>query len=324
MDAVDGSVSVEEGVPLFKSMVLVVLAAATVYFFFRQSKEKGPIKPKNHLKTLSASPYPRSDQPRCDVNLEKLSFDVEDEGYAPKFFESPKLRENPPWADSLQRIAQYKFNQIDGDVDRTSAYGPYKLDKHGFPLNPVGRTGLRGRGELGKFGPNHAADPIVTRWKRDEQGEVVRDANGEPVLLFVAIQRRDCGLWALPGGMVDAGEVATQTVKREFGEEALNSLEVDQARKEELIQLVDDIFAHGKVVYKGYVDDPRNTDNAWMETTAVSIHDADGKTFASIPLESGDDAAAVQWAEYHMGMELYASHTNFMELAYELRRAELK
>jgi len=29
--------------------------------------------------------------------------------------------------------------------------------------NPCGRTGLAGRGTLGKWGPNHAADPIVTR-----------------------------------------------------------------------------------------------------------------------------------------------------------------
>ena len=29
--------------------------------------------------------------------------------------------------------------------------------------NPAGRTGLTGRGLLGKWGPNHAADPIVTR-----------------------------------------------------------------------------------------------------------------------------------------------------------------
>lgn len=26
-------------------------------------------------------------------------------------------------------------------------------------------------------------------------------------------------------------------------------------------------------VYKGYVDDPRNTDNSWMETVAVNFHD---------------------------------------------------
>ena len=29
-------------------------------------------------------------------------------------------------------------------------------------------------------------------------------------------------------------------------------------------------------VYEGYVDDPRNTDNAWMETVAVNFHDDTG------------------------------------------------
>lgn len=36
-----------------------------------------------------------------------------------------------------------------------------------------------------------------------------------------------------------------------------------------------DQIAHlctGPQVYKGYVDDPRNTDNAWIEMVAVSIH----------------------------------------------------
>ena len=29
-------------------------------------------------------------------------------------------------------------------------------------------------------------------------------------------------------------------------------------------------------LYAGYVDDPRNTDNAWMETVAVNFHDDTG------------------------------------------------
>ena len=29
-------------------------------------------------------------------------------------------------------------------------------------------------------------------------------------------------------------------------------------------------------MYAGYVDDPRNTDNAWMETVAVNFHDDAG------------------------------------------------
>ena len=32
-----------------------------------------------------------------------------------------------------------------------------------FCRNPIGRTGMTGRGLLGRWGPNHAADPIVTR-----------------------------------------------------------------------------------------------------------------------------------------------------------------
>jgi len=36
----------------------------------------------------------------------------------------------------------------------------------------------------------------------------------------VAIQRKDTGSWALPGGMVDAGEAVSETVRREFTEEA--------------------------------------------------------------------------------------------------------
>lgn len=32
----------------------------------------------------------------------------------------------------------------------------------------MGRTGMSGRGLLGRFGPNHAADPIVTRYLRIE------------------------------------------------------------------------------------------------------------------------------------------------------------
>lgn len=43
------------------------------------------------------------------------------------------------------------------------------------------------------------------------------------ILQMVAIRRRDNHQWAIPGGMVDPGEKATATLKREFIEEAMNS-----------------------------------------------------------------------------------------------------
>ena len=48
-------------------------------------------------------------------------------------------------------------------VNRASHEGEYLVDVNNRPLNIRGRTGLRGRGVLGKWGPNHAADPVVTR-----------------------------------------------------------------------------------------------------------------------------------------------------------------
>lgn len=64
-----------------------------------------------------------------------------------------------------------KWNNLDGTINRRSFRGLYKIvdDR---PQNPEGRTGLKGRGVLGRWGPNHAADPIVTRWKRDNTGKI--------------------------------------------------------------------------------------------------------------------------------------------------------
>ena len=59
-------------------------------------------------------------------------------------------------------------------------------DAFGCPLNPRGRTGMSGRGLLGKWGANHAADPIVTRFNPFAD---------RPQLQMVAIRRRDTGEW---------------------------------------------------------------------------------------------------------------------------------
>lgn len=68
------------------------------------------------------------------------------------------------------------------------------------------------------------------------------------------------------------------TLKREFGEEAMNSLQTSRAETQELEKQLGKLFSQEHfVVYKGYVDDPRNTDNAWMETEAVNSHNDIGE-----------------------------------------------
>lgn len=134
--------------------------------------------------------------------------------------------------------AYFNFNCFDEKhkIDRTSHMGRYRV-VDGLPRNPAGRTGLTGRGLLGRYGPNHAADPIVTRWERESSGEV-KTIDGRPVLQFVAVCRHDTGDWAIPGGMVDPGESVSRTLKREFVEEVEISARHDQivARVEELLK----------------------------------------------------------------------------------------
>lgn len=99
------------------------------------------------------------------------------------------------------------------------------------------------------------------RWKRDETGsQVLHKDTGKPILQFIAVQRRDSGMWAIPGvasyiwrffllhqlqGMVDPGEQISVTLKREFGEEALNTLEKTKEEKEVIEKDIAYLFQHG-------------------------------------------------------------------------------
>lgn len=204
--------------------------------------------------------------------------------YRPQYYVSPIVRKNDStlvkggWADPEQPLLKSFI----------SFGGPITCDVRGLPLNPKGRTGLEGRGLLGKWGANFAADPIVTR---------VNPVTKQLELLVIL--RKDCNQWALPGGMVDAGEVITKTLARELEEETSIHLEFDQAH----------------MVYQGYVDDMRNTDNAWMETTASHIH-LDMKDFhLHAKPQAGDDARKAKWVPISASLRLFASHNDFVRRA---------
>ncbi|XP_055986414.1 ADP-ribose pyrophosphatase, mitochondrial-like [Sorex fumeus] len=276
-----------------------------------------------HVKAR-ASPYPGSRVERSPVPDEKVSWQVEWPEYTPVQYTAHSVMAGPSWADPPVGTSNFspKFNEKDGPVERRSQNGLYQIED-GKPRNPAGRTGMVGRGLLGRWGPNHAADPIITRWKKDSRGnETTHPESGRRILQFVAIQRKDCGAWAIPGGMVDPGEKISSTLRREFGEEALNSLQKSGAEKEELNKQLHKLFSQEHfVVYRGYVDDPRNTDNAWIETEAVNYHDEAGKILDHLPLQAGDDAQKVKWVDINEKLELYASHLKFIQLVAKGRGA---
>lgn len=116
-------------------------------------------------------------------------------------------------------------------------------------------------------------------------------------------------------GMVDPGEHVSETLRREFMEEALDSGALGSKDKFRIEDKLKDFFSTGKEIYKGYVDDPRNTDNAWMETVAFLFHDEDGNKIGQFNLKAGDDAKALQWMDIDETLNLYASHKKFLMLA---------
>jgi ADP-ribose pyrophosphatase YjhB (NUDIX family) len=169
----------------------------------------------------------------------------------------------------------------------------------GAPLFPGGRTGACGRGLLGKWGPNFAADPIITFYYPNTDK-----------LCMIGIIRKDTGELAIPGGMVDPGEKAKTAALREIFEEALGE-------SDELGNLQNIFDKEAYELYSGIVDDPRTTDNAWIETSVYHLHINDNELIYSIEskLVGNDDATKAEIVEIEPIPELYANHANYIELA---------
>lgn len=236
-----------------------------------------PLKSRNSL----APGYPQ----RVHVDEADASWDKPLPGYdPPEYTAAVVIQHEGEWADPSD------VSKVDRPfVTQTgSVKNAVSLNAQGRPLNPLGRTGLQGRGLLGQWGRNVAGDALLTR--DDPQ-------SGKLQLLVIA--RKDSGLKALPGGMTEPGESTAETVARELYEETGAKLSFDDAT----------------VLFVGVVDDPRNTDNSWMETTVLSKH-LSAKDQDALTLQAGDDATAVRWINIDNDLlsNMYASHADYVRL----------
>ncbi|KAL8598697.1 hypothetical protein ACOMHN_033261 [Nucella lapillus] len=147
-----------------------------------------------------------------------------------------RQRLSPQELEELPALPEFKplyntvhcsiINGVNVEIDRTSWITlenqplRYKLDSTNLPLNPIGRTGLRGRGKLCRFGPNHKIVAVVTRWRRrySPLGFPLDHlmVDGKKVLECLVVRRPDTGDVTLPGGNVFSKTTAYSVLCEEF------------------------------------------------------------------------------------------------------------
>lgn len=234
-----------------------------IYYLFRKSRREGKIK-------ISGSNI------NCCVGKQYPGGPLRP--FSPVFYEDAKLK-TAPWAAP----------RVSDDILETLPKNP-TVEENGQT------TGVHGRGCLGKYGPNYAADPVISRINPDT-GEIE----------FALIQRDETpATWAIPGGMVDPGEKSSITAKREFNEEAGGNLDNTSIIPVEL--------------YSGYVDDWRNTDHAWMHTTVFHWHDANCSSLGKMKLKSdGVETKKAEWIPYNDiksgKYPMFADHARYIKMA---------
>src|SRR5262249_15663082 len=146
------------------------------------------------------------------------------------------------WADEAD------FASIREKVQKRKSFeGPLRLDPvTGMPRNPRGRTGKDGRWILGAYGPNFAADPLITR---------VNPESGR--LQIIVVKRADTSEWALPGSLVNSSDELIEFMRKGFARKALGS---NDPKDKKLNALLDALFTNGKVISRAYMDDSKNAD----------------------------------------------------------------
>ncbi|WP_051866277.1 NUDIX domain-containing protein [Streptosporangium roseum] len=183
------------------------------------------------------------------------------------------------WADP-----QTDPTRIDWAARQAAAAIPFEV-VDGRPVSPGAPTGIRyGRGELGHWGEQQAADAIVTATTK----------TGRWLLM---VERDDDHGWAICGGMVEPNEDPADTAVREGKEETGI-----------------DLAGMPRAVWPArYVPDPRASDEAWIVTWPV-LFDLD--EVAELPAVAGaDDARRAEWVR----ADTYAALVTHLADTYEGR-----
>eukprot|EP00049_Salpingoeca_infusionum_P005565 m.93692 g.93692 ORF g.93692 m.93692 type:complete len:1531 (-) comp13006_c0_seq1:106-4698(-) len=227
-------------------------------------------------------------------------------------FRDPIIPPRPRTFDLPERHSHVKQPQ---DAPATPPRGYHIIG--GVPINPFGRTGMCGLGVLPQWGPCLSVDLLIARWRRDSSGVILRRGS-KRVAEFLAIKRRGGG-WSFPGTFVRPGETAYAAAWRLMFTEVMRTTTVppvgsrDTDAGELMSVMLESVATRAANTQAVYSWDPRNTDNAWVETQCFTIFDPDGVLTNDLTLPQGSDATSARWTMMLHRWKLFASHTQFLQ-----------
>ncbi len=178
---------------------------------------------------------------RYRISIDQSSWKIPCDDYYPPYYVHPVVIEN----DIEKKPNGWAHQEDISKVSEINDFGTeLKFDEDGKPLNPRGRTGMIGRGSLGRWGPNPYLILIITR------------INQETNELEILLQIDENEKMSLLEKFVYYGKTIDDTKKKMIDSALLK-------------------FDHSippVPISSGYLYDMRQTDNAWLFASAYSIH----------------------------------------------------
>jgi ADP-ribose pyrophosphatase len=211
-----------------------------------------------HMRIRAERPpdYP----PRLSITIDEAPWTRDCARYDPPYYVAPEVlasRRPRGWADP-EELAELSLE--------LAARPAEHRDAEGRPLNPMGRTGIAGRGLLGLWGSNLSVAAVLVRPAGDT-GEL------EVALGHRAGETR----LELPKGFVlhreDPGNGIRRVLEVETGIRGSDA---------------------GEPLFEGYTYDPRETDHAWVETHVFLFFDAE-RAWPDLLAPGGDFEELMWW-----------------------------
>ncbi|XP_066542051.1 transient receptor potential cation channel subfamily M member 2-like isoform X2 [Hoplias malabaricus] len=203
-----------------------------------KSKQEAPLMSCTLKGTESEPKEPEEEEPEEEKTHHFFARQHQYPGSTVKRFPVPE--EEVPWEADFPLYSPPIYNQQKMSESESSTLDNYR--------NPGGRTGIKGRGSLKSLGPNHTLDTVFTRFEG-------------PILEFLAVWEETAQCWTFPGGPAHPGELLPLRLETTLGKKLYKKIKAEVESGTGV-----------KEVFRGYVDDSRNTDNAWVETIVITVH----------------------------------------------------